>query len=235
MELYDAIGRRKSCRKYSGVPFNEARLTQIRHAIEGFPPLYPNVPLTYRLIRQVKGMYVVKAPHYLVISGLGMPGEQENAGFLFEQLVLWFDTQDIGCVWLGGARDSEKGRNRNDIIMIGFGEADEPVHRGGNEFKRKPVHEITNDWEDPLIEAVHLAPSGMNLQPWYFDKVEGRTTLLKQNPKPPASLIYRHTDLDMGITLCHYALACKRFNRPFSFKRLDGESPRKGYELFGEV
>ncbi|MCC6103268.1 MAG: hypothetical protein LIV22_05500, partial [Olegusella sp.] len=104
-----------------------------------------------------------------------------------------------------------------------------------SEFKRKPIDEITNAPDDPCIQAVRLAPSGMNLQPWYLEKADNKTLLYEQVLKPPVSLAYRKTAVDMGIALCHYALACRRFGKPFSFERQSGLGDKRGYRLFGAL
>lgn len=234
MDLFDSISRRKSCRNYMGQPFGEEQLEKIRVAINGFEPLYPDVPLEFRFVTKAKGIFKVQAPHYLIISGQGKEKELENAGFLFEQLILWFDAQNIGSVWLGKTKDIED-PNDKDIITIAFGQAQGSVHRSEDEFRRKPINEITNAPEDTCIQAVHLAPSGMNLQPWYLEKSGDKVLIYKQNLKPPVSLLYRKTEVDMGIALCHYALACRHFDKPFVFNRKDGETNKKGYRLFGEL
>ncbi len=239
MDLFDSINRRKSCRNYTGQPFGDEQLEEIREAISGFEPLYPDVPLDYRFVTKAKGIFKVQAPHYLIVSGQGKEGELENAGFLFQQLILWFDAHNIGSVWLGKTKDMEepngKGPNGKDIIVIAFGQANESVHRREDEFKRKPINEITNTPADTCIQAVHLAPSGMNLQPWYLEKTGDKILLYKQSLKPPLSLVYKKTEVDMGIALCHYALACRHFDRPFAFNRKDEEASKKGYRLFGEL
>lgn len=235
MDLFDSINKRKSCRNYTQKPFSQEQLEDIRRAIDGFDSLYPDVPLTCRFVTETKGLFKIKAPHYLIVSGQGKERELENAGFLFQQLVLWFDAHDIGCVWLGKTKDVEQNQRGKDLIAIAFGEAQGSVHRGEAEFKRKPITEITNAPENPCIQAVHLAPSGMNIQPWYLDQTGDAVLLYKQNLTPPLSLAYKKTEVDMGIALCHYALACKRLNQPFTFVRKNGESGKKGYRLFGEI
>ena len=235
MQLYDAIFQRKSCRSYLPTPLSEKTLNEIDKAVASFAPLYPDMPLTHRFTSQAKGLSVAQAPHYLIISGRGLEGERENAGFLYEHLALWLDAHDIGCIWLGGAKDKAKNPNGKDIIAIALGQASEPVHRNRGDFKRQPIEEITNDPGDACVQAVHMAPSGLNLQPWYIEKKGDTAIFHKKLPRPPASLIYKFTDLDMGIALCHYALGCEQMGKPFAFKRLSGASPMKGYELFGEV
>lgn len=233
MDLFDAIRTRKSCRKYTPQPVDEKVLEEIRSAVETFRPLYPDVPLDFRFVPETKGLYKVEAPQYLIISGQGKQGEMENAGFLFQQLVLWFDVHELGSVWLGKTRDVNPNPNGTDLIAIAFGQTDGPVHRVESEFKRKPIEEITNDPQDPCIQAVHLAPSGMNLQPWYLEKDGDRILLYIQKLKSPLALAYKLTDLDMGIALCHYALACERLGKTFTFERRDEDTDKKGYRLFG--
>ena len=235
MDLFDSINKRKSCRDYVQKPFGEEQLKKISEAIDGFEPLYPDVSLEYRFVTETKGIFKVQAPHYLIISGQGKQRESESAGFLFQQLILWFDAHDIGSVWLGKTKDVEQNLSGKDIIAIAFGQTNGSVHRSEAEFRRKPVNEITNAPEDSCIKAVHLAPSGMNLQPWYLEKAGDKVFLYKQNLKPPVSLAYKKTEVDMGIALCHYALACRHFDKPFAFERKSEKANKKGYRLFGEL
>lgn len=235
LDLYNAIGKRKSCRAYHSQPFEQEKLAKIDEVISGLMSLYPGQTLQWRLAEKLKGPFKVDAPHYLIISGQGKSGEAENTGFIFQQLFLWFNQQAIGSVWLGGPKDASKALAGKDIIAMAFGDPVESIHRTKSEFKRKPIEEITNSPEDPRIQAVHLAPSGMNLQPWYLEKSGDKVLLYEKILRPPISLFYKLTEVDMGIALCHYALACKQLARPFDFKRIQAEGNRKGYRLFGEL
>ncbi len=233
MNLYDSITRRKACRQYDMTPLRDDILQDIEKAIASFDQLYTDAPITYRFTSKVKGRFTVQAPHYLVICGSGKAGEQENAGFLFEQLALWFDAMDLGCVWLGGPKDANTQDTKNDIIMIGFGRTTEPVHRSIDEFKRNDIATITNTPDDVYVQAAHLAPSGMNTQPWYFEKQGDKVLVYKQKLKPHIALIYKNSDIDMGIGLCHYALACKENGKPFQFERSTELPTKAGYFPFG--
>lgn len=234
MNLYHSIAQRKSCRKYDMQPLKQEELTAIEEAIKGFAPLYPGMPVQYRFARKVKGLYHVEAPHYLIISGQGKPEEAENIGFVFEQLVLWFDAMELGCVWLGESKDAESAKDtRGDVITIAFGRSPESVHRTMEQFKRKPIADITNAPGDPCIQAAHLAPSGLNTQPWYFDKKDGKVYVYQRKLGLPVSLLYKHSNTDMGIGLCHYALACKETGKPFQFTRTTELPGKSGYVPFG--
>ncbi len=235
MDLYPSISRRKACRKYVDQPLSEKQLEDIMGLFNSFEPLLPDVKLSYRLVSEAKGLFHVKAPHYLVISGEGKEGEDENAGFIGQQFMLWLDSQGLGGVWLGASKDATKGHSRSDIIVLAFGKPEGSARRTIDEFKRKDISEITNAPEDECIKAAHLAPSGMNLQPWYLEKTDDKVLFYRQVLKPPMSLAYKLTKVDMGILLCHYAVACKHYGRPFNFHAKENAKAKKGYKYYGYV
>ncbi|MDL2300690.1 hypothetical protein LJC01_03495 [Clostridiaceae bacterium OttesenSCG-928-D20] len=232
MNLYPSIFRRKSCRKFNMQPLSPERLSEIDGAIESFTRLSPSPSLKWRFTDRVSGLYHVEAPHYLIISGDGVAGE--NVGFLFQQLALWLDAEGLGCVWLGEAKDAAA-RSNSDIITIAFGSTVDSPHRTLDQFKRKAIENVTNSPEDFCIKAAHLAPSGLNTQPWYFEKQQDRVLVYKQKLKLPISLVYKHSDIDMGIALCHYWLACVQEGLPFSFKPEQSLPKKPGYLPFGVI
>lgn len=235
MSLYNVITKRKSTRKFINEPLDNKELIEITDTLKGFEVLFLDSPLNFRIVSHTKGMFNVSAPHYLIISGNGNKNDQVNAGFVGQQFVLWLHTKEIGSVWQGNSKDKRKNRSKNDLIVIAFGKTTKKIEREMSEFVRKDINLITNSIEDECIKAVHLAPSGINLQPWYFQKENGKVIVYKQKLKPLMSLFYKITEIDIGIALCHYKIACKYFNKQFSFKRLKGKSNKKGFKLFGEI
>lgn len=234
-DSYRAISQRKSTRKYEAQPLDAETLAEVEQAIAELSPLDASVPLAWRFARKTKGKFRAEAPHYLIISGNGAPGEMEETGFRFEQLVLWLDTKGIGSVWLGSTRDAEKSDTGDDLVTLAFGTPAGSLHRTASEFNRKPIENITNASDDERMQAVHLAPSGMNTQPWYFEKTADKVLVYRQKLKPPLSLVYKLTDLDMGIALCHYALACQQEGKPFAFTRSEAMPSKPGFVPFGII
>ncbi|MCL2632796.1 MAG: hypothetical protein FWD45_06935 [Coriobacteriia bacterium] len=226
MNLYDSIFTRKSVRKFNQEPLDQATLQSIDAAVANFAKLYDDVALEHRVTDKVKGMLSIKAPQYLIISGTGADKEMEAAGFLYQQLSLWMTANDIGSVWLGVAKDA-RAEKANDIITVAFGRATEPVTRSLAEFKRNPIAEITNAPDDICIQAAHLAPSGMNGQPWYFEKTDEKVLVYRNKPTGPTAQFYKLGDLDMGIALAHYAIAAEKEGLEFNFSRSD-ELPSHG-------
>ncbi len=233
MDLFRAISQRKSCRKYREEPFSTAELEEVEDVLRGCDPLFPDAPLNYRFVTETKGMFHVKAPHYLVISGRGAQGEQENAGFIGQHLMLWLNARGFGGVWLGASRDAREGRKPSDLMVMALGKVAGSPNRERSEFKRKDLSEITNDAEDKGVQAIRLAPSGLNLQPWYFEKRADELLVYRQILKPPVSLVYKLTRVDMGIALCHYAVASKHYGTDFKFRAGRGAVEKKGYDFLG--
>ena len=234
--LYEEVLRRRSVRKYDDEPLTQEELAAAEQALASFAPLYPDVPLYHRIAQRVRGSFHVEAPQYMIINGRGRERELENAGFLFEQFGLWLSSRGLGSVWLGASKDAQNPRE-GDILAMAFGRpaAGETVYREAGQFARKPIASITNAPDDVRLEAVRLAPSGLNLQPWYFEKQDGRVLVYQAKLKPPVSLLYKLADLDMGIALCHYALACAQDGAPFSFERTRSLPEKKGFVPFGVI
>lgn len=235
MKLYQAIFRRKSCRNYDLKPLSTEVLEKITLAIQNFEKLDNDIEINWRFAKRVKGMFRVVAPHYLIVGGPYQPRLKQNIGFLFEQLVLWFDTMEIGCVWLGASTDVEAENPEKDVIAIAFGSTIGPVHRTQEQFKRKPIEKITNNPTNGGVIAANLAPSGMNTQPWYFEQKNDAVYVYKQKLKIPLSMTYKLSDIDMGIALCHYALTCKEIGKQFIFTQTDMLPSKAGYLPFGII
>ncbi len=235
MDLYNYIFKRKSCRKYILEPLRSNELSDIKKILDSFELLFKDAPISYRLVSETKGMFHVLAPHYLVFSGVGKDGEQENAGFVGQQFMLWLNSQNLGGVWLGATRDVSEDRSRSDIVVIAFGKSETTIFRDLSEFKRKDVATISNIPENKFIKAAHLAPSGLNLQPWYIKKTGNKLLIYRQILNPLTALAYKLTKVDMGIVLSHFYITSKHFNKNFKFYRTDLNQPKKGYKYFGYI
>lgn len=235
MNLFDAISKRKSTRQYLDIPLEDKFLDEILETIKGYELLDKDSPLEFRIVSHTKGLFKIDAPHYLIISGKGKKNAQANAGFVGQRFVLWLHTKGIGSVWQGKAKDTGEKRSKNDLITIAFGNPKDSIEREISKFRRKDIDMITNISEDDCMKAVQLAPSGINLQPWYFEKRDEKIIVYEQKLKPHLALLYKTTAVDMGIALLHYKLASEEFNKPFSFEFISGKTDKKGYKLFGEI
>jgi len=238
MDLYKQIFLRKSVRRYDMTPLPEGKRGEIADFIVGMRPLLPDVVIGHRLLGpgEVKGIFGIKAPHYVVISGKAHPQRELCAGFLFQQLDLYLSARGFGACWLGVTKGRMAVAGESDILSICFGRPAESLTRTAAAFKRKPVTEIAVG-EDPRLEAARLAPSGMNTQPWHFAARDGVIHVYQAVPGKLKALVYDLQPLDVGIALCHLCLATEALGRPFQFALQHADAPPspRGFIYVGTV
>ena len=136
-------------------------------------------------------------------------GYLQNIGYLGEQLDLYLVSRNIGTLWLGMGKTSEKQLDGMDfVIMFEIRKIEDPslFKRDITSLKRKPVGKI---WEGDRIgetaETVRLAPSAMNSQPWYV-KCDGKTLTVYRHKEGllsmlPSNLVPFYNRIDIGIFL----------------------------------
>lgn len=222
---YDAIFYRKSVRKYQPEPLPMDLLFDLQRAASTLEPLLPQIPYDIQVLtgEKVTGKYAVDAPHYLCFySKEDLPGARENAGYLLEQMVLLLAFLDLGACWLGVAKPPKKFMQSGDLdfmVMIAFGMPLSNPHRPDTDaFKRKPMEEITDvsSCRD-LLEAVRLAPSAMNRQPWYVTGKEGSLLFSRKTPGLlNRKMMNAMSRLDLGIALAHFRLSAAIAGLPLS-------------------
>ena len=224
VNLYDAIFKRKSVRKFDPAPLDDKTLAGISARLSELQPLYDDIKTEIKLVSQKNiRTPLFKAPHYLVVFSEVKEGYLTNAGFMLQQMDLYLSAQGIGSCWQGLPRlDSEllNGSKLEFIIVLAIGKSLEPLYRQNiTEFKRYPLQQITNiTGADELLEPARLAPSGINSQPWFFTGEIGlihayciKTNFLK-------AIIYETMNkIDMGITICHVWIAALHFGKTVEF------------------
>ncbi|MDI9614322.1 nitroreductase family protein [Methanothermobacter sp.] len=235
-KLYPFIFRRKSTRRYSS-PVSDDALHEIRDYLGGLESLLPSIPFEFRIIGEndVSTRMQKPAPHYIAAFSEGHMGRL-NVGFMLQQMDLKLSSMGIGSCWQGIPR--VKGHVKSDlefIILLAFGVAAEPVHREPSEFKRKPLCEITDiRGMDDVLEAVRLAPSAVNNQPWYLRGGDGivHAYCRVQNPVK-RRLLGRWNPIDMGIALAHLKISLEHHGYGAEFRILDKTPEIKNYTYKG--
>ncbi len=209
-ELYKAISVRKSVREYSPGPLEPDVLARISSFMTTLRPAFPGIRTELKFMNDadVQGIFKVEAPHVLTIFSDTEEGFLTNAGFLLQQMDLFFSANRIGSCWQGGPKLVGKARSASDleyVISLSFGNpSGNPHRRDRSEFKRKEMVEITNiTGHDDLLEPARLAPSAANGQPWYF--TGGEDTI--QIHKARSLVLDRMNSISVGIAMCHLWLA----------------------------
>jgi nitroreductase len=235
LELYDMISKRKSVRKYEGAPLSIGDISEILEFAGNAEPLHKEIKTKIVVVSRddVNVFLPVISPHYLMMTSEESEGYLENAGFLLQQVDLFLSSKGFGSCYVGMALPSKEARKMSElkfVIFLAFGKPEEPLQRTDpSQFRRKDMEEITDiskflkdidsfDAVTDLLESVRLAPSATNSQPWFL--VSGKDKLdfycVKQGLLK--SIGYRKMNkIDMGIALCHYALAAAHSGKTYEF------------------
>jgi len=223
--LYETIFKRKSIREYDLTPLDERTLAEVTAHTSALNPLFDDIKIEMKLLSQkdVKGLFLAKAPHYLAVFSEAKNGYLTNVGFMLQQMDLFFSANGIGSCWQGMPKPTKEILNSSKlefVILLAFGKPRERLHRESvSEFKRKPLGEITDvkgaDW---LLEPARLAPSAMNRQQWFF--TGDASTLHAYRAKSSfvtAFILDRVSKVSMGIAICHVWIAAKHFGKEVEF------------------
>lgn len=235
---HDVIRKRKSIRKYDMEPLDAGTLEIVATQIKALRPLFPNIDYAVEIANKTKGLFNVKAPHYLLFSSQIADGAYENIGFIGQQMDLFFASMGIGACWLGASKPMQDTKitapedsTLSLVICMAFGQPAQPLYRTLQQFKRKPLHAISQG-HDKRLEAARLAPSAINGQNWYFVAEGDKIYCYRKKLNPIQALIYdKMVDIDMGIAICHIAAE----SADFCFIKETNAPERSGYVYMGTV
>ncbi|RAP54571.1 MAG: hypothetical protein BZ137_01415 [Methanosphaera sp. rholeuAM130] len=229
MHLDDIIYKRQSIRNYNNQKLSDECINSIEEFIDNVKPLYPNIKSDYEIVdsSNVKTIMNWKAPYYIQIYGQDTENCFKNIGFIYQQVDLYLQGNDIGSCWVGVAKPRKyKDDNLKYIITMAFGKSDEDISRSTDEFKRKSLDEISNNYDDKLNVA-RLAPSAMNSQPWYFTHNNDDTYNIyrKKQNIIKRRILDKLNQIDIGIALAHLYVANRDSFEYFTnkdYEKLDG-------------
>lgn len=246
MDLYDAIFRRKSIRKYSDKKLSSSLLNKLDKYTDTLDKLYEDIDIDVHIVENgskihdimsgIIGSYgKIKAPHYMVITSEKNDGYHENVGFAIEPVILKLTTAKIGTCWIGGHVPKKELKDILDIkeeheavIVISFGRAEDNTLRSKEKAKRKDLSEITignieSRWKK-FIKCARYTPSAVNTQPWRFkpekDKLHVYSIKRSRFTKMIAGDLHLLHRIDVGIALSHLKIAADKFDEKLIFKDL---------------
>jgi len=214
--LYAPIFARKSIRKYAETPLSPGQLGIVRAEIARAVPLLPGEKYKLELGEAKEGWRVYGYCENTPLSNA-------NLGFLLQQLDLALHLQGLGRLWYGMGRepkDSRPPKGLSYAMCLKVGVAEGSILRAPDEFDRRPIGEVVDE-DDlyALFEAVRLAPSARNSQPWYFTEDDDEVHVWRRQPKLiDKLLIDRMNWVDMGIALCHAVLSLEHAGKAFEIK-----------------
>jgi len=178
----------------------------------------------------------IKAPHYILLTSNKGENYLENIGFAAEEIVLQLTILGVATCWLECDLKREdileftdiKDIDENDeevdnieenleyplaLIAFGYPEGSEKLFREqDDEIDRKNINKVCKKIDKKytdIIEAVRLAPSIKNSQPWVLYKdVDGFSIYEEKQKKYTRDM----SKISMGIALRHFDIACKANN-----------------------
>ena len=242
-QLFKSIFVRKSVRKYRMTPLTEVQLSEIQHYTETVTPLDASIRYSFSYLSsdQVKNLFPIKAPHYMCIFSEEKEGYLMNAGYILQQIDLYLSAQNLGSCWLGMARLSKEvpvvKEGMEFVIMLAFGHGEGAVHRQAvSEFKRKSLGAISDLKEgEELLEAVRLAPSASNSQPWFFSGDRSEIIVSREKLNFIKAPLYgKMNQIDIGIALCHLMLSIDHQGKTGTVSFKEEKAPI-GYEFMAKV
>jgi len=227
--MNEIVRKRKSIRKYDLTPLDESSIKSVQEQIEKLIPLYSDINYSIKIIEKTKGLFNIKAPHYLVLNSEDKEGAYENIGFIGQQMDLFFSETGLGSCWLGASKpDYKEDSNIPCIVCMSFGKPAEPLYRTHSDFKRKPLSKMS-EGTDERLEAARLAPSGMNMQNWFFIAKDEKIHCYKK--KSLLGFMDKLTGIDIGIAIYHIAAESK----DFCLSKDSNASEKKGFIYVGTV
>lgn len=218
MNLYEAIFVRKTVRKYKMEPLDQSLLDGIISFAESIPMLSEGIAVEYRLMehselkKYYSGALRFKAPYYLMLYSENIQGYQMNAGYLMQQVSLYLTAKGLGSCYLGMLKPKKvkaEGSKIDYVITLAFGKAENEVYRASDKAKRLPLNDIAifksevNRNIKTMIQAVRLAPSSMNSQPWRLVVYDNRIHIFCKKNIFLTGVLNEVKLVDIGICLAH--------------------------------
>ncbi|MFP3156092.1 hypothetical protein LQZ18_17045 [Lachnospiraceae bacterium ZAX-1] len=202
MTLYDTIFARRAVRKFDKIPLDDEVLSDI----QGFVDSTVNIDGQSARFEIVGGNKIKKAvaPYYILAYCDANDCAYANVGYVLQKVDLYLQSIGLGSVWLGSAKPCEM--ETDYLIMLAFGKTDVPLRAGGQDFKRLPIGEMSDE-DNTVAQVARLAPSAVNSQPWklhfeeskvvirYFGRGLMKAILKKKMNKVDIGIVTRYVEI----------------------------------------
>ena len=193
----------------------------------------------------LKSPVVSGAEWYAAASVPRCPHAEEAFGYSFQHFLLCAQSLGLGGVWLGGTMDRPAFEKaialREDEMMpcvspLGVPAAkmslvESLMRKGIKADSRAPFESLffEGDFSRPLtpaaagplaapLEAIRLGPSAVNKQPWRVVVTPGAAHFyLRHAPGFGGGAAGNMQKVDLGIALCHFALAAREQGLALTF------------------
>lgn len=109
------------------------------------------------------------------------------------------------------------------IIAFGYPEENEKLFRGHDDVDRKRMNHVCRKLDknlEKIVEALRLAPSMKNSQPWILYNNSNMIHLYEEKQKKN---LKDTNKISMGIALRHFDIACNKFGLEVDYSKIDAK------------
>ena len=212
VNLYSMLSKRRSIRKnVDGLKLTDEDLQIVKNAINSAKRLY-DYNLKWKIVKVEETNSKIGEYEVCIYSEKDDNNKYlVNIGYIFEQVDLFLEANNIGVCWLGIPRPKKKELDGLPFaIMIGLTKITSDCLRNSiSEFKRKD-YLWEGEFNKDVIEKSMLAPSACNSQCWNVVFKENVITVFRNKKVKtiiPRSFISFYNNIDMGIYLCFLEVA----------------------------
>lgn len=256
MNIYETIKNRRSVRSFDGSPIAREEAEKIlEYARKADNPYGIPVEWRLLNAKEHGLNSPVISGSELYIAGKmeRKPHAEEAFGYSFERVVLFCEAMGVGTTIIAGtmnrpafeeAMELKEGEVLPCVSPLGYAAKKLSVRealmrKGIKADSRLPFSELFFDGSfdkplteegaaelRPILDAVRLAPSAVNKQPWRIVLKNGKAHFFEQHSK--GFINEKGWDIqriDMGIALCHFVLACEEAGLKPEFAVESPENP----------
>lgn len=239
-DLYAMLTKRKSMRHFDeNLYLEKEELEDICGKITNLVPLDPDIKVHIDVVTR-DDTDAKWGEYCLLLYSEEKPRWLENAGYLLEQMDLILAGMNVGTCWLGLATPNEKENDGlNYVIMLSFGKCRPEDFRDDiSRYRRMKASDIwRGDFDASAIEAVRVAPSACNSQPWRITTEGKKLTVFRDmDTKAPfvGDRIIYFNAIDMGICLCCLELGLDHAGIEYERKLLPEDGATSGLSPVAE-
>ena len=252
MIILEAIQKRRSVRTFDGNPLKEEdaqKILDYANAVENPYNIPVEWRLLDAKKEGLNNPVIVGTDTYIAGKMSRVPHAEEAFGYAFEKIVLFAEALGVGTTWIAGTMNRDAFERAMKIIgdevmpcvsPLGYPSKkmslrETMMRKGIRADSRIEFRELFFDksFENPLtaenagklkdaLEAVRLAPSAVNKQPWRVIVCDDMVHFYEMHSKGYVSASgWDIQKIDMGIALCHFDLIAKESGANVSFEIAD--------------
>ena len=251
MQILDVIRNRRSVRTFDGAPLRaEDAQAILDFAKSADNPYHLPIDWQLLDVKTtgLSSPVIVGEDTYLAGKILRQPFAEEAFGYAMERVVLYAWAHGVGTTWIAGTFDRsafekaaglQNGEVMPCVTPLGYTAKkmslrESVMRKGVKADSRLPFSSLFFDasFDRPLteaaagtlrdaLEAVRLAPSAVNKQPWRVVVSGKRVHFYEKKTKARPGDSWDIQKVDLGIALCHFKLAANESGLSVSFSRED--------------